>query len=79
MDASIDMKIAESETKMEGQITSSITQSEITTEGKIDTKIGVVQGEIGTLGSAVARYTSRNGRFNWGIRNRRSWRIRNNN
>jgi hypothetical protein len=48
-----DMKIAESETKMEGKIPSSITQSEITTEGKIDTKIGVIEGEIGTLGSAV--------------------------
>jgi hypothetical protein len=48
------MKIAEPETKMEGKITSSITQSEITTEGKIDTKIGVVEGEIGILGTAVA-------------------------
>jgi hypothetical protein len=43
MDASTDMKIAESKTKMESKITSSITQSEIATEGKIDTKIGVVE------------------------------------
>jgi hypothetical protein len=54
MDASTVMKIAESETKMEDKITSSITQSEITTEGKIVTKIEVVEGEIGTLGSDVA-------------------------
>jgi hypothetical protein len=54
MDASTDMKIAESEIKMEDKTTSSITQSEISMEGKIDTKIGVVEGEIRTLGSAVA-------------------------
>jgi hypothetical protein len=39
---------------MKGKITSSITESEITTEGKIDTKIGVVEGEIGTLGTSIA-------------------------
>jgi hypothetical protein len=55
MDASTDMKIAESETNMEGKITSSITQSELTTVEKIDTKIGVVEGEIGIFDSAVAR------------------------
>jgi chromosome segregation ATPase len=48
------MKIAESETKMEGKITSSITQSELTSEGKFDTKIGVIEGEIGTLGATIA-------------------------
>jgi chromosome segregation ATPase len=39
---------------MEGKISTSITESEITTEGKIDTKIGVVEGEIGTLGISMA-------------------------
>jgi chromosome segregation ATPase len=34
---------------MEGKIA----QSELTTEGKIDTKIGVVEGEIGTIGTTI--------------------------